>query len=181
MGFVAPVAMGVGAITSLLGTRANIKAASKGAQAESDAAEYQARLEQQQAVQSQDVAAVKATEVIRDSNQELAGARAGALESGFALTGSINDLLDQSERNSDLDYLTAVYDGRVEAAGLQESAKMHRQQAKYARKAGKRAMGSAALTGISNLAGQLSGIKLGGGGFKGGGGGFDGSGASGSY
>lgn len=119
--------------------------------ASSNAAKFQAGLAEQQAQQAQDQASVKAGEVARDSKQRLAAARAGALQNGFEITGSMNDLLDQTDRQGQLDYLTAVYDGSVQATGLKATAANYKSQASNAIIGGVLGMGSKALGGVSDV------------------------------
>lgn len=119
--------------------------------ASSNAAAYQADLAQSQAKQSQEQAALKAGEVARETRQRTAAARAGALQNGFELTGSMNDLLDQTDRQGQLDYLTAVYDGSVQATGLNASAKLYKSQATSALIGGALGVGSKALGGVADV------------------------------
>lgn len=81
----------------------------------------------------------------------MAATRAGALQNGFELTGSMNDLLDQTDRQGQLDYLTAVYDGSVQATGLNASAKLYKNQATNALIGGALGMGSKALGGVADV------------------------------
>lgn len=119
--------------------------------ASANAAKFQANLAESQAKQAQEQAAVKAGEVAREGRQRLAATRAGALQNGFELTGSMNDLLDQTDRQGQLDYLTAVYDGSVQATGLNATAKNFRKQASSALIGGVLGMGSKALGGVSDV------------------------------
>jgi hypothetical protein len=129
---------------ALLGTGAS-------ALASHNAAEFQAKLQQSQAQQAQDQASVKAGEVARESKQRTAATRAGGLQNGFELTGSIGDLLAQTERQGQLDYLTAVYDGSVQATGLQASAQMSKRAASNALIGGALGAGAQALGGVGQF------------------------------
>lgn len=119
--------------------------------ASSNAAKFQAGLAEQQAKQAQDQASVKAGEVAREGRQRLAATRAGAIQNGFELGGSMGDLLDQTDRQGQLDYLTAVYDGSVQATGLNATAKNYRNQASNALVGGVLGMGAKALGGVSDV------------------------------
>jgi len=134
----------IAAGVSVLGTGAS-------ALASANAASYQADLAKVQGRQAQNQAAVKAGEVAREGRQRLAAARAGALQNGFEITGSMNDLLDQTDRQGQLDYLTAVYDGSVQATGANASARLYRNQAKNAIIGGVLGAGSQALGGVANV------------------------------
>lgn len=129
---------------AVLGTAASSLAAS-------NAADFQAKLARVQGQQAQDQASVKAGEVARESRQRLAATRAGAIQNGFELTGSIGDLLDQTERQGQLDYLTAVYDGSVQATGLNATSKMYKRQASNALITGALGAGAQALGGYSQV------------------------------
>jgi len=129
---------------AVLGTAASSLAAS-------NAADFQAKLAQVQGQQAQDQASVKAGEVARESRQRLAATRAGAIQNGFELTGSINDLLDQTEQQGQLDYLTAVYDGSVQRAGANATASMYKRQASNALITGALGAGAQALGGYGQV------------------------------
>lgn len=145
----AATATAVGAV--IASTAVSTLGVGASALASSNAAKFQAGLAEQQAKQAQDQASVKAGEVARDNKQRLAATRAGALQNGFELTGSMNDLLDQTDRQGQLDYLTAVYDGSVQATGLNATAKNYRNQASNALIGGVLGMGSKALGGVSDV------------------------------
>lgn len=121
---------------------------------EARAANYNADVNVIQARQAQEQAALKASELTRRNRQVGAAARAGAQENGFDLGGSIADVLSQAERQGQLDVLSAVYDGSVQAAGLYSEAKMNRRRAGSAVTAGIIGMGSQVLGGVSNLYGR---------------------------
>jgi hypothetical protein len=117
-------------------------------------ANYNADVNIMQARQANEQGALKASEVARRTKQTQAAGRAGALQSGFDLSGSIADVLAQSQRQGDLDALAAVYDGSVAATGAVNSAKLGRQEAKNAIAAGVIGMGAKALGGVSSYYGQ---------------------------
>jgi hypothetical protein len=142
-------AAAVGATVASTGVAALGTAASS--LAASNAAEFQAKLARVQAQQAQDQASVKAGEVAREGRQRLAATRAGAIQNGFELTGSMNDLLEQTDRQGQLDYLTAVYDGSVQATGLNASAGMYKRQASNALITGALGVGAQALGGYSQV------------------------------
>lgn len=127
-----------------LGTAASSLAAS-------NAAGFQAKLAKQQGAQAQEQAGLRAAEVARETRQRTAALRAGAAQNGFELSGSIGDLLDQTERQGNLDYLTAVYDGSVQATGLNASANMAKRQASSALIGGALGAGSQVLGGVSQV------------------------------
>lgn len=160
MAFIPPLLAGLGAAAgasaatatavgaTLASTAVAVIGTGASALASANAAEFQADLQRQQAQTAQDQASVKATEVARDSKQRFSAARAGALQNGFELTGSMNDLLEQTERQGELDYLTAVYDGSAAATGLRASAKMSERSAEGALIGGALGAGAQALGGV---------------------------------
>jgi hypothetical protein len=145
---------GAASALSLGATALSVVGTGVQAEAQARAANYNAQVSQLQGQQAQEQGALRASEVIRRTNQEQAAARAGALQSGFALTGSVSDLLQQSERAGYLDALTAVYDGRVAATSAANDAALSRSSARNARTAGVIGMGAQALTGVSSFYGR---------------------------
>ena len=139
MAFLPLVAAGV----SLLGAGAS-------ALAESKAAGFQSRLAAQQSDQVSAQAAVKASQIARSSKQQVSALRAGALQNGFELTGSMSDLVHQAERQGPLDYMTAVYDGTVQARGLTATSEMYRRQKSSALIGGLLGAGGKALGGVAD-------------------------------
>lgn len=119
--------------------------------ASSNAAKFQSRLAGSQAKQAQDQASLRASEVARNTRQRLAANRAGAAQNGFELTGSMNDLLDQSARQGELDYLSAVYDGSVTATGLNATSRNYKRQSANALIGGALGAASSALQGVSGV------------------------------
>jgi len=166
MAFIAPALAALGtavggagvtgaAATAVGATVASTAVAALGTAASSlaaaNAASFQADIAKQQAKQAQDQASIRAGEVARESRQRLAATRAGAIQNGFELTGSMNDLLDQTARQGQLDYLTAVYDGSVQATGLAATARNYRMQRSNALITGVLGAGAQALGGYSQV------------------------------
>lgn len=143
MAFV-PAMMIASTVVSALGTGAQ-------ALASHNSAEFQAKLAERQGQQARDQASVKASEVARSTNQQAASLRAGAAEGGFAQSGSMNDLLYQTERAGKLDYLTAVYEGKVQGQGFDATAANYKRAASSALIGGALGMGAQALGGVSNF------------------------------
>lgn len=127
LGASAASAATVGAIA--IGTTVSVMGAAAGALASHNAAEFNAKIEEQKAQQSADLGAIKASEVARQNRQQQASGRASALENGLSLSGSTNDLLDQADRQGQLDYLTAVYEGRTGQVSAQSNARLDRMNA----------------------------------------------------
>ncbi len=163
MAFVAPLLATIGTTfgasaataTAVGATVASTAVAALGtgasALASANSAEFQAKLAKQQAAQATEQASIKASEIARENRQRSAAIRAGALQNGFELTGSMGDLLQQTERQGQLDYLTAVYDGSVQATGLNATAKNFKRQKGAALIGGALGMGAQALGGVADI------------------------------
>jgi hypothetical protein len=152
----ASAATATAAGVSAIGTGVSMLGTGAAALASHNSAEFQAKLAKTQGRQAQEQASVKAGEVARDTKQRSAALRAGALQGGFEVAGSMSDLLYQSERQGELDYLTAVYDGSVQATGLRATAKNYKRTASNALIGGALGMGAQALGGASNILGMKS-------------------------
>jgi hypothetical protein len=133
--------------STILGTAGTLASA----QAEQNAARYNAQVNEIQARQAGDNAAMKSSEIIRRTRQATAAARAGALQNGFALTGSIDDLIQQAGRSGQMDALTALYDGSLQSASARASAGLNRSKAKSAGIAGWIGAGSRLLGGATDF------------------------------
>jgi hypothetical protein len=113
-------------------------------------AEYNAQVKMDQAKTETNQAAARATEYATRTRQRQAGVRAGALQSGLGLEGSVNDILTAVGEQGTLDQLTALYDGNLRARGLRASAQLDRAEAKSARMAGFLNAGAGFLDDVSS-------------------------------
>ena len=120
-------------------------------QAQENAAEYNAKVQEQQAQIANDQAGAKASEIATRTRQKQAGVRAASLESGLELSGSVNDVLDTVQSQGTLDAMTAIYDGTTRAQGLRNSVELERAKGKSAASASYLGAGSSLLTGFSKL------------------------------
>lgn len=120
-------------------------------QAAKDAAEYNAQVQEQQSKIAQDQGAAKATEIAARTKQRLAGARAGSIQNGLELDGSVTDVLDTVRKQGALDELTALYDSNLRAQGLRQSAAAERAKGSNAVAASYLGAGTSLLTGFSKL------------------------------
>lgn len=149
LGASAATATAVGA--TVAATTVSVLGVGASALASSNASRFQANLAEMQGKQAQEQAGLKAGEIARENRQKIAAATAGAQENGFDVSGSPLDLINQTERQGQLDYLTAVYDGSVQATGLNATAKNYRNQASNALIGGVLGMGSKALGGMASV------------------------------
>lgn len=120
-------------------------------QAAKQAAEYNAQVQEAQAKVAQDQGAAKATEIAQRTKQRLAASRAGSIENGLELDGSVSDVLDTVQKQGALDELTALYDSNIRAQGLRQSAEAERAKGSNAVAASYIGAGSSLLTGFSKL------------------------------
>lgn len=121
------------------------------AQAQKQAANYNAAVQEQQAQIEQQKGAARATEISQRTKQKLAGVRAASIESGLELSGSVSDVLDTVNQQGTLDAMTALWDSSTRAQGLRNSAELERAKGKSAVTAGYLGAGSSLLTGFSKL------------------------------
>jgi hypothetical protein len=133
------VGAGLGAVGKIATGNAQAKAANYNAEVKMD----QAKTENQQA-------AARATEYATRTRQKQAGIRAGALQSGIGLDGSVNDIITAVGEQGMVDQLTALYDGNLRARGLRASAKLDRAEARGARTAGWLGAATGVLNSVSD-------------------------------
>jgi curli biogenesis system outer membrane secretion channel CsgG len=141
----------IGLIASLAGSAISAMGAMQQANAAAAAAEYNAKIQEQNAQMARDQSSVVAGQKIRESRQRSAGIVAGTMQNGFEVAGSPLDVLGQAETQGYLDYLTALYDGKVAATGYQNNANLYRMEAKSARQAGAIGAASAMVGGLSDI------------------------------
>lgn len=120
-------------------------------QAAKRAAEYNAQVQEAQAKVAQDQGVAKATEIAQRTKQRLAASRAGSIENGLELSGSVSDVLDTVQKQGALDELTALYDSSVRAQGLRQSAEAERAKGRNAVAASYIGAGTSLLSGFSKM------------------------------
>lgn len=137
MAFLAPVFTAVsgalGGTLGLVGAGLSALGSISAGNAAAKSAEYNAAVKMDQAKTENMQAAAKATEYATRTRQKQASVRAGAIQSGLELDGSVNDILTAVGEQGTLDQLTALYDGNLRARGLRASARLDRAEAKGAR------------------------------------------------
>jgi len=144
MAFLAPIAAIASTVLSAVGMVAS-------AQAQSNAANYNAQVQQINAQVSSEQGAAQAAQKARESRQRQAAGQAAVMQGGFELAGSPLDVLDQAQAQGNLTYLTSVYDGQVKATGYQNNATLYRSQADSAPTAGFIGAGGKLLGGLSDV------------------------------
>lgn len=133
----------VGAGLSAIGTISSANASAK-------AAEYNAQVKMDQAKTENQQAAARATEYATRTRQKQASVRAGALQSGLGLEGSVNDIITAVGEQGALDGLTALYDGTLRARGLRAGAVLDRAEAKSTRRAGLFSAGAGLINSVAD-------------------------------
>lgn len=113
------------------------------------AARYDAQVKEVQANQALDQGAARASNEVVKTRQRVAAARAGAVQNGFEVEGSVTDILDTVERQGELESLTAMYEGGVRAQGLRQGAEVDRATARNAQTAGYFGAATSILSGAS--------------------------------
>lgn len=140
----------LGIIATVASAAVSAAGAMQAANAQAEAAKYNEKVQEQNARTAKEQAAAVAGQKMRENNQRLATGRAAATQNGFELSGSPMDVIDQANSQGYLDYLTAIYEGKVAATGYQNNAELYRMEAANARKAGAIGAGSVLLSGVSD-------------------------------
>lgn len=141
----------VGLIASLAGSVVSAMGAMQQASAAAAAANYNAKIQEQNAQVAKEQSAAVAGQKIRESRQRSSNIVAGTMQNGFEVSGSPLDVLGQAETQGYMDYLTALYDGKVAATGYQNNANLYRMEAKNAKTAGAIGAASSMLGGLSSI------------------------------
>lgn len=132
MAFAAFIPMIIGAVGAI----------AQGQQAKA-AADYNAKVDEQNATLTGQQANQREEVFRREARQTLGRQRAALAESGTGLSGSGADIIEDSALNLELDALNIRYQGELEARGLIEQAKMTKLEGRQRRaNAGLQAAGS---------------------------------------
>ena len=170
MAFLVPAFAAIGStLSGVLGTTAATTAAQVGtavvagssilgaagtlvqANAQKQAAEYNAQVQDQQARLALNTGGAQATEIAQRTKQRMAATRATFLQNGMSLGGSAADVLNAVNKQGTLDELTALYDAQTKSQGYAANARVDRATAGYATSAGLLGAGTSLLTGTSKL------------------------------
>lgn len=117
--------------------------------AASEAAKYNAKVQEQQAQIEQNKGIAAANAKALERRQRVAGIRAGAVQSGLEIDGSVDDLLRTAETTGVLEEMTLLNDASLRARGLRMSAELNRAQAKNSLFGGLLGGSGSLLTGFS--------------------------------
>jgi hypothetical protein len=106
------------------------------ANAKAGAAEYSAKVNEQNATYAMQQGAEDERRARIMGRKVLGGMRAGFGASGITLEGSATDALEESASNAELDALTVRHGAELKAYGYQNEARLDRYRAKTARTGG---------------------------------------------
>ncbi len=140
------LAAAASAVSGVIGAMGAIQAAN----AQATAAEYNARIQERNAViadqnrkQALDTAEIAASDKRRENRRVLASMRAAYGTSGLEMAGSPLDVLEDTALEQELDTQRIMYEGRLRARegaiqmlGLREDAALSRMEGRSARTAG---------------------------------------------
>lgn len=144
----------VGGIGTAIGIGSSILGAA-GALASGEAAkqsaDYNAAVAKTTAQTATEQAAVNSSNAAKTGQQKVAALTAGIASNGFDNGGSNATLINQTEDQSYLDQMTAVYTGQVSATGSNNSAALDSAQAGSAMTSAYLGAGTKLLGGIANI------------------------------
>jgi len=127
-----------------------------GAQQQKQAAKYNQKIANQQAVAAQQEAAANADKQRRAASKTIGSMQASYAASGVTLEGSPLEVLEQSARNAKLDELNILWSGDTRAQGYRATANLEGARASNAMTSGYlSAAGSSMTSGYLSAAGSL--------------------------
>lgn len=141
------IAMAVAAVAA---TMMGGLAAKGQADAQSDIADYQSIVAEQNADATRKQAGIEEDEARRAKRRALGLQRAAEAESGVEFSGSALDLLEQSSRDAEFDALSIRYIRELEARGYDNAATLADYEAKAYTKQGQVALYSAGVESVGN-------------------------------
>ncbi len=142
---------GLGSIFGLVGTVLQASAAKQAANAEADAAEYNAKINEQRAQQERDAAEASSEDFRRKEGAKKASAIADLGASGVQIAGTPLLLLSDIEQEIELGAARIGNTGATRATSYENSATLDRFKASNSRKAGSLAAGASLIGGVSKF------------------------------
>lgn len=163
-----PIIYGVAAAAAVAGTVVSVQAAKASAKAQEDSAEYasdiakyNAKVAENNALSAQQQAAYEADQIRRRNVQVLGRQRAMAAKAGVLISGSVADVIEDSSVQGELDVLTTLYSGAMQANYYKSQGTLSQSESKFQQFVGKTAkvQGQYAVAGgIASGVGNLAGI-----------------------
>ena len=142
----------VAIFAALASTAVGVYSSMAQADAQEDAARYNAAVAENDANAAAQQSQYEAQR-IRDRNRRiLASQRANQAKSGLALTGSFSDVQLDSAIQGEMDALAAIYTGQINAGSAEARAQLSRMEGRAAKRAGYLGAGGSLLTGASGVA-----------------------------
>lgn len=135
------------AIAALAGTGLQAVGTIASAQAQSNAAKYNAQISEQNATIARQNAAEQEARQRRLAKKRLGALRAGVGASGVTMEGSPLAVMQDTAQQLELDALTIRHQGDLKARGYKVNAELDRTQAKNVKKQGYLKAGSQLLSG----------------------------------
>lgn len=140
-----------------ISTAMSVASAISSAQQQKDAAEYNRKVAENQATSARQVAGARAEQQTRAAQRQMGKMEAAYSASGVSMEGSALDMLQQSASEAELDRLTLIHTGELQAAGHDATAELERVRGKNAMQQGYMKAGSALFGGMSKMAGGMGG------------------------
>jgi mannitol-specific phosphotransferase system IIBC component len=149
MGMSAGTAATVSTVATIAATAYSVSASIQSGKANEAAAEANAQQAEMNATASRAQAAASAESHGREARKRIGLMEASYAASGVTSEGSPLEILQQSERDAELDRLTILYGGETRALGYQGTASLDRSRGEAAATAGYVRAGSELLSGAS--------------------------------
>jgi hypothetical protein len=143
-----PISLIFSAVSTVVGIASSIGQA----QQAKSAANYNAKVAENQAISARQEAAANADMQRRRSAKTLGSMQANYAASGVTLEGSPLEILEQSARESELDRQTILWSGESRAAGYEATADLERTRGKNAMASGMLSAAGTAIKGGASLA-----------------------------
>lgn len=138
--------------TSVIGAGVSYVQQKRAAKAQESAAEYNFKVQQQQARQTEDVSAANFSKLQRDKRQRLASARARAAGSGVSFTGSVLESHAAGARKLEEDIQSQVYNAASSARAQRNQAKMGLWEGKQQAQATRTNANASLLSSVGSIA-----------------------------
>lgn len=159
-----PVAMGIGAVGSVVGgfvgaagARQEGQAAYQAAQFNAMISEYNRQVAERNKRQAIAQADVEGSDQIRVNRRQLSSIRAAYGASGLDLTGSTLDVMEDTAMEQELDVKRIKYKGEITAIGYEDEGRQHQMKAQLSRMEGEAALRASKTKALSSIIGGVTG------------------------
>jgi hypothetical protein len=155
----APVAAFMAAYGGYIAAAMSAVSAISQASQQKQAAKYNEKLAENQAIGARQEAAAAADRQQRQSAKTIGTMQASYAASGVSTEGSPLEVLEESARNAELDRLTILWNGESRAQGYQNTAELERSRGKNAMASGYLSAAGSAMKGYAMFGGGNSGAS----------------------